>query len=205
MISTTPTPVSQRAEPSPVWSGTFPKRRTGRGTTRISRVRCETAMRGFASRVPLPARRGDAPHGREEGGESDPGFFGAGAPRAGEKGGQASGHLFPPLGGGRSHHRDPWREGHRADEEAGAATSTTGGVPCERKRRLRRQQPESGAGRNGCRHKTLRRRRPVRPFITLGHLWFSVDEPHSLSIPPLCQVFLEGRTPVWLASRQSFL
>ena len=36
-----------------------------------------------------------------------------------------------------------------------------------------------------------------------NNLWLSVDEPHSLSIPPLCQVFPEGHTPVWLPSRQT--
>ena len=44
----------QRAKPSPLWLGIFPKRRTERGTTRISRVPCEKAKRGCASRVPLP-------------------------------------------------------------------------------------------------------------------------------------------------------
>ena len=82
--------------------------------------------------------------------------------------GPPSGPPLNPPREGRSHHRDPWREGHRVDEEAGPATSTTGGVPCARKRRLRQQQPESGAGRNRCRHTTLRRRRPVRPFISSG-------------------------------------
>ena len=53
-ILTPTTPFSRRAEFSPLWSETFTKRRTGRGTTRICRVRCETAIRGFASRVPLP-------------------------------------------------------------------------------------------------------------------------------------------------------
>ena len=61
MISTTTTLLSQRAEPSPLGFGSFPKRRMGRGITRISRVPCEKAMRGFASRVPpspgAPARR----------------------------------------------------------------------------------------------------------------------------------------------------
>ena len=33
------------------------------------------------------------------------------------------------------------------------------------------------------------RRQPVRPSHTLGRLRFSVDEPHSLSVPPLCQAF----------------
>ena len=47
------------------------------------------------------------------------------------------------------------------------------------------------------------RRRPVQPSYTLGRFWFSLDEPHSLSMLPLCQVFPEGRTPVWLPSRRS--
>ena len=46
------TPLSQRAEPSPLWFGTFPKRLTGRGTTRISRLGCGQRKRGCASRVP---------------------------------------------------------------------------------------------------------------------------------------------------------
>ena len=51
MLLTTTTPFSQRADPSPLWFGTFPKRRMGRGITRISRVLSETAKRGGASRV----------------------------------------------------------------------------------------------------------------------------------------------------------
>ena len=51
MFSTTTTLFSQRAEPSPLSFGTFPKRRMGRGITRISRVLSETAKRGGTSRV----------------------------------------------------------------------------------------------------------------------------------------------------------
>ena len=98
MNPTTTTPFSQRAEPSPLWSGAFPKRRTGRRTTWIFRVRCETATRGFASRAPLPARRGDAPHGREEGGESDPTLLTAGAPRGRTKVAAKMAALCPPCG-----------------------------------------------------------------------------------------------------------
>ena len=61
MFSTTTTLFSQRAEPSPLSFGTFPKRRMGRGITRNSRVPCEKAERGGAPRVPsspgAPARR----------------------------------------------------------------------------------------------------------------------------------------------------
>ena len=61
MLSTTTTLFSQRVEASPLWLGTSPKRRIGRGTTSISRVRYEKAKQGCAPRVPLscgaPARR----------------------------------------------------------------------------------------------------------------------------------------------------
>ena len=43
----------------------------------------------------------------------------------------------------------------------------------------------------------------VRPAHSVGLLWLSGDEPHSLSIPLLCQVLPEWRTPVWLPSHQS--
>ena len=76
MILTPTTLFSRRAEPSPLWFGTFPKRRIRRGTTRISRVRCEKAKRGCASRVPRLARRNGAPHERVAGGESAPPLFG---------------------------------------------------------------------------------------------------------------------------------
>ena len=54
MLLTTTTLFSQRAEHSPLWLETFTKRRIRRGRTSIFRVRCEEAMRGCASRVPLP-------------------------------------------------------------------------------------------------------------------------------------------------------
>jgi len=53
MSSTTTTPLSQRAKPSPLWSNASPKRRKGSGTTRISRFPCDQPKRGCASRVPL--------------------------------------------------------------------------------------------------------------------------------------------------------
>ena len=48
------TRLSQRAEPSPLWSRTSTKPRIRRGTTRIPRVGWGKAKRGCASRVPLP-------------------------------------------------------------------------------------------------------------------------------------------------------
>ena len=55
MLLTTTTLFSQRAERFPLWLETFTKRRIRRGRTSIFRVRCEEAMRGCASRVPLPS------------------------------------------------------------------------------------------------------------------------------------------------------
>ena len=88
------TPLSQRAEPSPVWCGTFPKRRIRHGTTRIPRVGCGKAKRGCASRVPPLARRNGAPHERGAGGESDPTLLTAGAARGRTK----VAALCPPCG-----------------------------------------------------------------------------------------------------------
>ena len=57
---------------------------------------------------PPLARRAGAPHEQGAGGESDPLFRRWCATGEG-KGGQGSGHVCLPLFGGRSHHRDPWR------------------------------------------------------------------------------------------------
>ena len=104
----TPTTLfSQRAPPSPLWSGTSPKRRIRRGTTRISRVGCGKAKRGCASRVPpRPARRRAAREGRKW--RERPRPFGRWCGAREGKGGQASGHPLPPLRGGRSLHSDPF-------------------------------------------------------------------------------------------------
>ena len=40
--------------------------------------------------------------------------------------------FFSPASGGRSLHSDPWRQGNRADEEAGTGASTTSGAKCAR-------------------------------------------------------------------------
>ena len=56
----TATLLSQRAEPSPLWCGTSPKRRIRRRTTGIARVRCDKANRGCGSHdFPQPRRRVD--------------------------------------------------------------------------------------------------------------------------------------------------
>ena len=112
MISTTTTPLSQRAKPSPLWSNASPKRRTGSGTTRISRVPCDQPKRGCASRVFLPS----VAAARRTGGVlvvgATPGFSALVRHERGQ-GGTGLRTPYPPLFG-RSHHRDPWREGHRA-------------------------------------------------------------------------------------------
>ena len=104
MSSATTTPLSERAESSPLWSKASPKRSTGRGTTRISRVRYGKAKRGCASRVPLPR----AAAARRTGGVlvvgATPGF----SPLMRHERGQGRTGLrtpCPPLIGGRSHHQ----------------------------------------------------------------------------------------------------
>ena len=107
MILTPTTPFSQRAEPSPLWFGTFPKRRMGRGITRISRVPCDKAMRGCASRVSPFARRDSAPYEKGHWWRERPPFFRRWCGTGQVKGGQAFGHPLPLPRGGRSLHSDP--------------------------------------------------------------------------------------------------
>ena len=104
MLSTTRTLFSQRAEPSPSWFGIFPKRGIGRGTTSISRVLCDKAKRGRASRVPpRPARRtrGLLVEG------ATPLFWTLVRHRVGVKGDTQNDTFTLPLKGGRSLHSDP--------------------------------------------------------------------------------------------------
>ena len=63
MLLTTTTPFSQRADPSPLWVGTFPKRRMGRGITRIPASHA-TKRSEASPRVSPLARRDGAPHER---------------------------------------------------------------------------------------------------------------------------------------------
>ena len=62
---------------------------------------------------PPRARRNGAPYGRGAGGESDPHVLAAGAARGRAKEDRGRDTPCPPCRG-RSHHSDPWREGHRA-------------------------------------------------------------------------------------------
>ena len=89
LLATT-TFLSQRAEPSPLWLESFPKRLIRRGTTRISRVICDKARRGCAP--PVSPSRGAAARciGGGDGGGSDPRILAADAPRG-------RGRLFRPL------------------------------------------------------------------------------------------------------------
>ena len=113
LLATT-TFLSQRAEPSPLWLEIFPKRLIRRGTTRISRVLCDKARRGWLRPFrPRAARRRAASEGEMVVGAT-PEFWplmrhGAGA---GYSGLYSS---FSPASWGRSHHRDPWREGRNAE------------------------------------------------------------------------------------------
>ena len=82
--------------PSLLWSGPCLESLVGGGMARIPRVGCDKAKRGCSSC--FRASPG-APYGREEGGESDPVFFGAGAPRGRAKGDRGPDTLCLPLFG----------------------------------------------------------------------------------------------------------
>ena len=71
-FSTTTTPFSQRAEPSPLWSRLCRETRIGRSLARIAQVRCGNPPCGAAPGCPRLARRVVAPHGRGGSGGSDP-------------------------------------------------------------------------------------------------------------------------------------
>ena len=107
MLLTPTTLFSQRAESLPLWLETFTKRRIRRGRTSIFRVRCEEAMRGCASRVPLPpgavARRTRGE--RVEG--ATPRFWPLVRHRGGVKGDRQNDTFTLPSAGGRSLHSDP--------------------------------------------------------------------------------------------------
>ncbi len=106
MFSTTTTLLSQRAEPSQLSFGTLPKRRMGRGITRISRIRCGKKKRGCASRVP-PSPGAAARRTREvlvEG--ATPPFLTLVRHRRVLTGAR-SGARLTPASGGRSLHSDP--------------------------------------------------------------------------------------------------
>ncbi len=142
------TSFSQRAEPSPLWFGCCPKRRMGRGTTRISRVRCDKAKRGWASRVARVARRNGAPYGRGDGGESDPPFFPAGAPRAREKVSAKVSALCPPFGEVALTTVIPGGKASSASASSGASTSAPGCAPSSMKPSKNRR-PQMARGREG--------------------------------------------------------
>ena len=63
-LLTTPTLLSQRAEPSPSWSRLCPGIRTGSELARIPRILCGKASCGAGLSCPRLARRGVAPHRR---------------------------------------------------------------------------------------------------------------------------------------------
>ena len=106
---TTTTLLSQRAHPRCCGRGFYLESLIGSGLERIPRVRCDKAKRGCASRVPasrVPASPG-APHGRGEGGGSDPPFLAAGAAPASVHRRTQWRTINTPLERGRSLHSDP--------------------------------------------------------------------------------------------------
>ena len=98
MILTPTTPVSQRAKPSPSWSRLCPEARIGSGLARIAPILCGKAPCGVGFASPpshgAPWRR----TGGGDGGESDPPFLAAGAPRGRAKGDRGRDTLCPPWG-----------------------------------------------------------------------------------------------------------
>ena len=89
---------SEGGAPSPVWFGTFAKRRTGRGATPIF----PPALRNSDARLclarPPLARRNGAPHESGAGGESAPTLLAAGAAWGSAKGDRGWDTLCPPCG-----------------------------------------------------------------------------------------------------------
>ena len=89
--------------PSLLWWRPCLESLIGGGLARIPRVGCDKAKRGCASRVPASP---GAPHGREEGGGSDPRFLPLVRHRRGLSGAYSDARLTLPTGG-RSLHNDP--------------------------------------------------------------------------------------------------
>ena len=125
---TTTTLLSQRAPPRCCGGGLAWKALLDTGWHGFP-VSAATSVAGGAPRVPASP---GASHGREEGGGSDPPLFGRWCGTGERSPAHTVAHGKHSPRGGRSLHSDPWREGGRADEEAEAAASTTGGALCAR-------------------------------------------------------------------------
>ena len=97
MILTTTTLISQRAEPTPLWSGLSRNAASDAGRHGFLATVAEKRSEA-APRVSPLARRNGAPHERGAGGESDPPFWAAGAARGRVKGDRENDTLFPPCG-----------------------------------------------------------------------------------------------------------
>ena len=102
---TTTTLLSQRAEPSLLWSGPCLESLMGRGLARIPRVGCDNHVAGRRPACPGVGRCA-APGGGGSGG-SDPWFLALVRHRAGGGGAHQNSHHSPLPGGGRSLHSDP--------------------------------------------------------------------------------------------------
>ena len=74
--------------------GALPGKPYWKRVGRIPRVGCDKAKRGCASRVPASS---GAPHEMGDGGESDPPFFGAGAPPGRGKWATLKATIYPHL------------------------------------------------------------------------------------------------------------
>ena len=166
-------------------------------------------MRQSETRLRLPcpplARRNGAPHERGAGGESDPHVLTASA--ASERVSRFTSQFTvnPLLGGSRSHHHDPYGKAIEPMRMPGRPHRPQAVRHAHENADSRSNNPKVVRVEKGAVEMALvpRRRRPVRPSHTTGRLWLSCDEPHSLSMLLLCQLFPEGSTPVRLPSRQS--
>ena len=121
-LTTTRTLHSQRAEPSPLWCRLVPwKSVLDSGLARIPRVLSGKAQCGAVPPVgPASPGAACAPHGRGRMVVGATPIFLASLMRHGAGAGYSGLYSsFCPAPGGRSHHRDPWREGHRALPRSG--------------------------------------------------------------------------------------
>ena len=113
-LLTTPTLLSQRAEPSPLWSRLCPGIRIGRKLARIPRILCGKAQYGAGLSCPRLARRGRAPHRRGRKWRERPRVFGRWCGTGQGEVVHVKIHHLPSPFWGRSLHSDPWREGLQA-------------------------------------------------------------------------------------------
>ena len=139
----TTTLLSQRAEPSPLWSRPCLESLVGSGLARIPLVGCDD--RGGAAAGVSPPR--PARHTRRVMVvRATPPFLALVRHRGGG-GSTPKSTTSPPLFGGRSLHSDPWREGHRALPRSGRINRPVRFPHRRRDLRSLREKPVHGTAR----------------------------------------------------------